>query len=168
MLTSAVHDPWQLAWHFASHVADGGVAVQLPWHSLEHVALHDASHWAWSAAALHLPLHVPSQRVLQLPSQSNWPWVPVHCAVQSPWQLPVQLASTVPWHWPWQLPWSCAAHAAWNETGVHCTLQSAPTSTLHWALAWTSMFPHASMPARALETIEEPASATPRAKKRTE
>jgi hypothetical protein len=167
MWASALHEPLQLAWHLPLQSADGGVPVHLPEHSPEHVALQDAWHCAESEFEAHEPWHVPSQVPLQLASQSKLPGSAVH--------LPEQLPSQVAWHdgsvavqppaheassWPRQ--------AASKLTGVHFALQSTPTSALHVASAWTSMFPQASIPARAGEVMSGAASAATRAKERYE
>jgi hypothetical protein len=92
MLPSAVHDAWQLPWHFASQVALGGVPVHCP----SHVALHDALHLALQSAwpdvpsADDVPLaeqcasHVPPQSPSHLPWHVKVPGFALHEAVQLP------------------------------------------------------------------------------------
>jgi hypothetical protein len=66
MFASALQEAVQLPWHFASHVALGGVPVHLP----SHVALHDAWHFAAQSACDVVPSELPVQCAEQLPSQS--------------------------------------------------------------------------------------------------
>lgn len=160
MLISAWHSPVQLAEHFASHVAVGGVALQLVLHWPEQVALHSAVHLAWSAAEAHLPSQVPWQSAVQDALQSKDPGSALQFAMQLVLQLPVHVASAVTLHWPWQVTVSCASQEASKETFVHCAWQSGPV-TFAWqvALAETSMFPQLSIPARAGSATEETARA---------
>jgi hypothetical protein len=111
---STLHSPSQLASHFASHEALGGVASQLTLHSPSQLDEHDASQSARAPASLpafasHLASHFPVQLALQLPSQSRLPALPVHSPSQSAWHWPVHDACTPPVHRP--------EHSASKRTG---------------------------------------------------
>jgi hypothetical protein len=115
MFPSAVHSPLQLPWHFASHVAVGGVALHCPLHVARHDDLHFATHSVWpdtlSLDAVPLPeqwaSQVPAQSASQCPAQSNVPGLPLHEAVQLPWQFTSQLGGVTS-----QPPTHCAATCA--------------------------------------------------------
>lgn len=57
----AVQLPLQLAWHFAMHVADGGVPEHCALHCPPQLALHEASHCDWSPFDEHAPWQCASQ-----------------------------------------------------------------------------------------------------------
>jgi hypothetical protein len=110
MFPSAVHDAWQLPWHFASHVALGGVPVHWP----SHVALHDAWHLAAQSACPDVPSgedeplaeqcasQVPEQSDSQCPWHVKLPGFSVHAPVQLAWQPPLHCGG-VTLQWPAQL-----------------------------------------------------------------
>jgi hypothetical protein len=139
--------PLQLALHFASQVAEGGVPWHFPLQLPEQVALHDASHSLWFADDEHLPLqsaeHVPSQ----LPWQSNEPGFALHDPVQLPVHDVLQSTLADALHCPLHCTSSLPAQAASNVSGVHCAVHPPCVSTLHCASARTSMLPHDSRPA---------------------
>jgi hypothetical protein len=76
--------PLQLASHFASQVAEGGVPVHSASQLPLHVALQDASHSLLLPDDEHLPLQSPSQLARQLAEQSSEPGFASHCPVQLP------------------------------------------------------------------------------------
>ncbi len=140
-LALAVHEPLHEAWHFASHVAEGGVPshfalhepLQLAWHCVVQSALFaDEEHWL---------VHDASHDVRQLALQSKLPGLELHEPVQSPVHEPVQLTSGFTVHWPVHVACSFAEHAALKCTGVHWAVQPPDVTSVQLALAFTSMSP---------------------------
>jgi hypothetical protein len=112
MFACPVQSPWQLAWHFASQVAVGGVPEHCASQSDLHVAWHLALQSAWEVAPFVLPEHCPVQLPLQslshCPEHVKVGGFALHAPVQFPWQEPVQDADAVAWQFDWQLEASCA------------------------------------------------------------
>jgi hypothetical protein len=114
--------------------------------SLQH-ALHDA----WQSVesfedvqlALQLPSHLPEQSVLQ----SSAPGLGVHLVVQSLSQLEVQFASADALHCELHCCSSLAAQHASKLFSVHCVVQLLWVTSWQFAVASTSMLPHAAIPA---------------------
>jgi hypothetical protein len=160
--------PWQLAWHFASHDADGGVPVHCALQRVPQLALHWAEHWPMQSAMLPLPMHWPVHVPEQLPSQSvsHDPWqlklpgLAEHDPVQLPMQLPVHDADALPVQPPMQLASSCAEHATSKLTGVHCAVHPPFVSTEQLMLpADSTAPPHAER----TSALALPANKTPTA-----
>jgi hypothetical protein len=116
------------------------------------------------------PWQVPEQSASHEPWQSKLPGLAMQLPMQLPLQVAVQFTSAEAMQLPLQLASSCAAHAAWKLTGVHCAVQPPDVWSWQFAFACTSMLPHDErMSARAVAgvaTMNAPTARTKAAMKR--
>jgi hypothetical protein len=131
--------PWQLPVHWASQLADGGVALQVTSHWLVQLALHWPMQSVVPLIEEHIPLHDASQLALQLPEQLTIPGLAVHSPMHIVSQLPVQVALAEPEH--------IAVTLAVQLTGVHCAVHPPDVSNVQDRLVAPakSIPPHAAM-----------------------
>ncbi len=123
-------------------------------------------HSDWLASDWHSAWQLPEQSASQEPSQLKLPGLAVQLPLQFAWQFVLHDAVAVAVHPPLHDAWSCAEHEAWKLMGVHCAVHPPEVSSVHCALAWTSMFPHEDrMSARAARGTDPSANA---ARARTE